>query len=419
MSHKRKYLAFSLLMLAALPAQAYAEAGGDAESHSEMKKFISEGKAYIDARYRFEYVDQDGVANTAKASTLRTRLGFKSGLVHGFGMKVEVEDVSEIGSDAYNNTLNGKTDRPVVADPDGTEVNEAYLSYEGVENTTIHAGREAIKLDNVRFVGDVGWRQNNQTYDNAHIVNTSVPDLKLMYGFIWNVNRIFGDDSPVGDLDTETHLVNVKYTGIPAAAITAYAYLLDIEDVPGLSSSTYGVRANGSSEMNESMKLLYDGEYAYQEDYADNPTSYSAQYWRAELGAEMNGLTIRGGYESLGSDDGVAAVSTPLATLHKWNGWADKFLATPANGLNDAYAGVKYSMAGISDSLQKFSVEAIYHYFSSDEQSTKYGEEWDFNLLTKVCEHVNLGVKYARYDAANFATDTEKIIFTLQTGFSQ
>ena len=300
--------------------------GGSGAMTNAIEKFMTDGKAYLDGRYRFEYVDQDGIEKNAKASTLRSRLGFTSGSLLGLRAKVEVEDVTEIGNDNFNNTINGRDEYPVVADVEGTEINEAHLSLEAIPDTVLRGGREALKLDNLRFVGDVGWRQNNQTFDGVNLTNKSIEDLKLFYAFFGKVNRIFGEDSPNGEFDTNSHLFNISYTGVDALALTPYIYLFDVEDAPALSNVSYGLRAHGKSELDEGLWLLYDGEYSYQEDYEDNPVKYSANYWRAGAGFQLSSLTISGGFESLGSDDGIKAFSTPFATLHAWNGWADKFL---------------------------------------------------------------------------------------------
>lgn len=381
--------------------------------HSEMRKFIGESSVYLDNRYRFENVDQDGLPHDANASTLRTRLGLLSGEVFGFTSKLEIENVTQVGNSSYNDTINGETDYPVVVDPDGTEVNEAYLQYKAIPNTVLTGGRQALKLDDLRFVGDVGWRQNNQTMDGANIQNTSIDDLSLFYGFVGNVNRIFGEDSDMGDLTTKVHLVNIAYTGIEQLQLTTYAYLLDIEDADALSSATYGVRAHGASPLSDALKLLYDVQYAYQQDYADNPVDYDAHYYHAQTGVSLSGVVAKVGYESLGSDDGQVAFSTPLATLHKWNGWADKFLNTPEQGLEDAYAMLGYTLDTQQEIIQKLAFKAFYHYFSAEENSTKYGSEWDLELVATLCPILSVGVKYANYDAANFAADTEKLIFTL------
>ena len=57
---------------------------------------------------------------------------------------------------------------------------------------------------------------------------------------------------------------------------------------------------------------------------------------------------VIGGYELLGSDDGKVAFNTPLATKHKFNGWADKFLGTPKEGLEDVYLTAKGKVSGVN-----------------------------------------------------------------------
>ena len=81
----------------------------------------------IDERYRFEFVDQANFVKDARASTLRSRIGVESPLIHYFRLAIEFENVAELGDDDFNNTINGKTDRPVVADVESSEVNQALF----------------------------------------------------------------------------------------------------------------------------------------------------------------------------------------------------------------------------------------------------------------------------------------------------
>ena len=46
-------------------------------------------------------------------------------------------------------------------------------------------------------------------------------------------------------------------------------------------------------------------------------------------------VTVKAAYESL-EGNGARGFSTPLATLHAFQGWADVFLNTPADGVDDA-----------------------------------------------------------------------------------
>ncbi len=126
---------------------------------------LTSGTASGDIRYRYEFVDQDNSLNNARASTIRTRLGYRTGEYQGFEAFLEAENVTAVGNENYNSTINGNTKRSVVADPTETEINQAYLRYKGFENTSLTYGRQRIALDNHRFIGNVGWRQNEQTFD--------------------------------------------------------------------------------------------------------------------------------------------------------------------------------------------------------------------------------------------------------------
>ncbi|MCB0358432.1 MAG: alginate export family protein [Bdellovibrionales bacterium] len=379
-----------------------------------IEPLVEDGSVYLDERYRFEYVDEAGLPKTAKASTLRTRLGVETGELVGFSGKLEFENVSAIGNQLYNSTVNGQVEYPVVADPEVTSVNEAYVSFSGLDQTVLRVGREALKIGDERFIGDVGWRQNNQTYDGVNISTEIIPDTRLFYGYVARVNRIFGDDSPVGKFDTDLHLVNLRYAINAQNSVSPYLYLLDIEDAAADSSATVGAQASGGAAVSADVRANYDANFAYQTDYADNPVEYSAIYWRGQLGLEAFGLGLSGGFESLGSDDGIKAFSTPFATLHAWNGWADRFLTVPDGGLHDAYAGASYSITDIGEYISKVSSKVVYHYFSSDEGSAKYGDEVDVLLGFDFHRFVSAGVKYAVFESAGFSRSVDKLIVTIQ-----
>ncbi|MFT6030425.1 MAG: hypothetical protein ACI8O8_002170 [Oleiphilaceae bacterium] len=75
----------------------------------------------------------------------------------------------------------------------------------------------------------------------------------------------------------------------------------------------------------------------------------------------------------MGAGTGSISCETPLATLYKFNGWADVFLNTPADGLTDLYASAAGKVSG-----GKWMV--AYHEFDSDEGSTDLGSELDISF---------------------------------------
>lgn len=360
-------------------------------------------KAVLSFRYRFEHVDQAGIADKAEASTLRTRLSLETAEFKDFTLLAQLANVAAIGSERYNSTRNGLTEFPVVADPEGTELNLLYLSYSPAA-INLFLGRQRINRDNQRFIGGVAWRQNEQTYD-SFTAGGLFSDWRLDYGYIREVKRIFGPDegSPSAGFDSNSHIFNIGFQRWDVADIRGYLYLLDLENAPTSSNRTYGIRLTGERELAEDRRLEYAAEYAHQSDYGENPTDYSAHYHLLELGGSLDRFSLNFGWEVLGGDANVAGRQfiTPLATLHIFQGWADKFLNTPDAGVDDKYVRFSVTVAGVTANV-------VYHDFSAESGSQAYGDEWDFSLARTFFDRHKLLFKYADYNADTFATDTTK-----------
>ena len=410
-----KGLALTLAALLTTTAPAFA-----ATSSDDPEVLIKNGSFFGEVRYRYENVDQETFTHDAGAHTVRTNVGFKTGVYHDFRGLIEAQIVRNIGDEDFNSTTNGQTAFPVIADPDVSEINELWLSWSGLPQTTIKAGRQKINLDNQRFVGTVGWRQNDQTFDALQVTNSSIEDLDLMYTHIINVNRIFGDDNALGDLDSEIHIAHASYKFTDWLKVTGYGYWFDFDELQGRSSQTYGIRATGKAPINDNWTFGYEAEYATQDDHAGNPASYDEDYYHIAPSIAGYGLKVFGGYEVL-EGDGTNAFQTPLATLHKFNGWADAFLNTPANGLEDAYIGATYKVNGTNTMLDGTKFTAVYHDFEGEE-SGDFGDELDlavgrsFTLpdAGQPFKKLNVLLKYADYDGDGGIASREK--FWLQFG---
>lgn len=409
MYESKKNLAVRTLFLAFVVSSPWLWGSQALAEEAEQKatsvgEAISKGKATLSFRYRYEYVDQTGIDEQAKASTLRTRLGLETADYKNFKLLLEFNNVSVIGSDRYNSTRNGKTEFPVVADPKGTVVNRAYVGFSPQDNE-LKLGRQRINLDNQRFIGAVGWRQNEQTFDSFTLGNQSLSDFNLRYGYIWEVKRLFGPDegTPPAEFDSDSHVLNAHFSRWPEAKLSAYAYFFDFENAPTSSNNTYGLRLIGRVDPNRDWTLRYAAEFARQSDYGDNPNDYTADYHVLEVGAEYRRVTLNLGWEVLGGDENEAGKQfiTPVATLHKFQGWSDKFLNTPDAGVDDRYAALHLSFFDAVASL-------IYHRFQADAGGQKYGDEWDFALSKTIAKKHKLLLKYADYNADGFATDTTK-----------
>jgi hypothetical protein len=368
----------------------------------ELATAFKDGTFDVDLRYRYEYVDDDLATKDANASTLRTRLVYKSADFRDFSVTLNMDDLRPIVGDNFNDTRNGKTQYAVVADPKGTDLNLASLNYTGLKNTAIVFGRQRIIRANARFIGNVGWRQNEQTYDSLSI-NYKLPDrLDVFYAYVDSVKRIFGPDAPdngptASRFKSDSHLFDASYTFNPAIVLSGYAYLLDLENAPAASSETYGVRLSGAPKIGSDFTVTYVAEYAEQEDYADNTNDYDAGYYVLEAGLNWSMFGIKAGYEVLEADGATGqSFQTPLATGHKFNGWADRFLATPAGGLEDLYIVGSANILGGKMSL-------VYHDFSQETGGADYGDEIDFVANWKLGEHYSVLGKFALYSGDSSA----------------
>ena len=154
------------------------------------------------------------------------------------------------------------------------------------------------------------------------------------------------------------------------------------------------------------MTFLYRGEVATQSDYGNSPFNYSTTYYLLEGGLKVGAVTVKVGWELLGSDN-RQGFKTPLATLHKFNGFADLFLATPGTGLQDLYV----SMAG--SPIPDLTLAAFYHKFTTGGGSTDYGSEIDLVASYKIDKRFTAIAKYASYDSAGYAIDTDRLTFEL------
>ena len=369
-----------------------------------LAQAVRESDFIVDWRLRYESVEQTGMAETAEALTGRLRFGFQTAPLAKTRLLVEGVWIGA-GIDDYNSTTNGRTQFPVVADPSGfVDLNRLAISNKSLEHTTLTFGRQRIVLDDTRFVGNVAWRQDEQTFDGlrAQIDGSAV---KVDVSWSNQVNRVFGPDSPVGRWHGDVALANVGHP-FKAGTLTAFDYYLDLTDAAAASSNTLGLRFAGNKPIGK-LSSNYTLSYARQVDAGANLANFSLPYAMIEGGLTFNkkpNVTL--GYERLGSN-GAVGFSTPLATLHAFQGWADKFLATPGAGIDDKYVKFAYPF-GKHGAFTSLSALAWYHDFSADQGSTHFGDEVDLQLVART-KKITLTLKYATYDAENLFTDTSKL----------
>lgn len=386
---------------------------GNTANSTTPGEAVASGTPTLNLRPRYEYADQAG-KETGQAATLRTLAGWRTGSWQGLSGTVELIDVGRLDDD-YNDNLNGKTQYPVIADPDNTDINQLYLDYTGLPDTKLRAGRQSIKLDNVRFIGNIEFRQVMQVFNGVTMENSSLPDTRLYAGYLGRVKNVNTKQH-----DTDTILLNARYATTPNDALVGYGYFQDQNDAiaatafqgaapADASNRSIGLRADGAHPLNADWKILYTAEYAKQADYSGGDPRIDASYTRLGIGGQWHDLFLRADQEVLGSNDGRYAFQFPLATNHLFQGWADQFLTTPRQGIRDRFvtAGAK---------IEKAQLLAEFHDFRSDFANIDFGKEFDFSISYPLLPKLLGKIEYADYQAGDTASgkvDLTRVWITL------
>ncbi len=359
-------------------------------------------------RPRYEFAD-DSVKDEANAFTTRFALGVKTGLagIEGLSAFGQIMAVTNFGYDEYAPEQAGYA---LIADPQNSRVTQAYLDYK-MGDTSLRAGRQMINLDDQRFIGAVGWRQMPQTYMGYTLTNSSIENLDLMAMYVTDIYGVT-DALTKG---TESVFLHADYKAMPELKLSAYGYLLGD---PVFGSDTYGLMASGKVGM-----FNYIAEAATQQDASLEYNSLGkpdvdAMYFRGDISTNYNGFILGAAYESLGDADGKAhGFTTPLATLHKWQGFADVFLGYTGRsgnefGLEDLYGKVGY----VSPKFGK--LLAIYHTFNTQETKSGFsddvGSELDLLYTYKFSNGIDFLAK-----AAFFSGETNSILSQLDKPVAQ
>ena len=365
---------------------------------------ITGGKPSVMLRYRYEYYDQDGLADDGRASTQRIAIGYETKPFKGFSLLGQFEGVASLGNDLYRIPTvphQNKTTRPIIADPIGNELNQAYLKYAS-SKLTVKVGRQDYFLNNSRFISISTWRQDNQTLDAAQVLYTPTKSLSLNYVFIDQVNRVVGNKATDGQLKMSSHVFNGTFKRPNRVSLAAYGLMLDYETAPANSTNTFGLRVEGPYKLSDSLALVYAAEYANQRAAGDNPASFAVNYILGEVGVLHKGMTYKVQYSVRGGS-GANRLQAPLA--HPWDGFVEKWLITPENGLKVASG----TIAGSIKKLNGLSFAFTAYDYSADTGGMHYGRELDYHLeyrFLKLDKNWAIGTRFGYYQADDLLTDS-------------
>jgi len=370
-----------------------------------------------DIRLRYQNLDENNVTQNATALTARFLGNIEVDIFDKTSILAEVEGVfAPIGD--YNDGTGNQPLFPVIPDPEGIELNRLQIISEAIPKTRLTIGRQRLALDDWRFIGAFPFRQNGQTIEAVRVETTAFGPGILDVGYFHKVRRPLGGDNVNGVFTGDSYFANYNLA-TPIGRFSAFHYATDLQTGPPdlltdtASSQTTGARVLGRRDW-DNFSVVWEGSYARQSDYADNPNAYSADYGLAELTIKPHGFSFKARAEILGSDNGQG-LQTPLASLHKFQGFADRFLVTPEDGVRDYSAFIQYDFgaAGPFNDIKSF---ARHHWFQADTDGRNYGREWNLSLKAKI-NKIGLALEYADYKAETFSTDTRTVFLTTEISF--
>lgn len=373
-------------MIAAAPA---VYAGSPVVTESSSGDWIT---PTLNIRSRYEFGEVDGL-DASHAFTFRERLGMKTSAWNGFSAVVEGEFTQAVIDDYHGGAVGVNPNDPsntAIADPETEELNQLFLQYAGFETIT-KIGRQRLIYDNAAFIGNVGWRQNEQTFDAISFANKSITDLTFNYAYLSQINRIFGSDADgalpnVQDVDASVHLLNASYTGIQGITLGTYAYIMNFEQFGGWDNNTFGVSAKGKA-----LGLDLYGELAMQ-DKAGAAGTDEAYYTHLTATKALGTQSLTLGFEHLD-----AGLKTPLSTVHAFNGYADAFIAGRLGGTHRGLSNLY-----VAHTLPIFwgmKWTNSLHAMGDNEISTGYGWEFDSVLAKKFNDQFSAIAKFAHFES--------------------
>lgn len=368
------------LILAAIPVAASAQAT-DADA-----------RILFESRLRGETVDQQGFMDRAHALTLRTRLGWRSPTAHGLQLLVEGEGVAVL-DDRYSAPVDPVPGLPAVADGQTVELNRAQVQWTGLPGTEVTVGRQRLIVGNSRFVGNAGWRQNEQTFDAVRLATTALKPVTLTYVFADRVQRPLGHEHAQGVWRGDIHLLQAE-ADTPLGRLSGFGLAVDLDNAPAQSSTTVGARLTGSRPMTDDLSLTWAGEYATQSDNGANPADYSLDFQAAAVGLQTPRWSAGVGYERL-DGDGVSGFQTPLGSGHGFLGWSDVITTTPAFGVRDLFLRGHVG-APVWGRTLRLSAEA--HAFHDADGAFALGRELDLSAALPIDRHWSVELKAAHFD---------------------
>ena len=370
-----------------------------------------------DTRVRYDFIDQEALPETATALTLSARVAAEWSPTDWVSGLIELEGVGALIDD-YSDLPGAAPTKPLIPDPEHFDINRLQVQATLSQNAFVSYVRQTLRIDDQRFLGMAPFRQNTRSYDAVRLSVRTDRSHTLQAGYVAKVNRPLGNRSDLGEFDSDSWFASANFQ-TPIGRVGVFNYALDLETGPDLNrnrafaSQTTGIRYDGRYHRSD-LKLDLEASYARQEDYADNPLTYSADYYLVDVKAFFGNLETSLRLERLGAG-GAQSFQTPLASLHKFQGEADVFLSTPIDGIADTSLALKYN-GGAVGPFKDVTPTLRVHKFEADRGGATYGQEIDLVVQANLSD-LKVKIGLADYRADTFSSDRQRLFASLTKRF--
>ena len=353
-------------------------------------------KPKLEIRPRYEYVEQKN-NNLKSANALTTRISVGLKLKELFHLKNLESYIEATGVFAtIDNYSPEKSKYELVPDPQNTRFTQIYLNYT-LNKTSFIVGRKFVIIDDHRFIGNVGWRQMPQSFGVVAISDNTVKNLNLLIAGIYERKGIINKLNEEWEFGKWPLIIDINYKFNELFKVKGFSYL--ITDT----HNTYGIKASGKYKTSIG-KVSYLAEYAKQTDpyKTDNLTTkpdIDTNYYRIGIKTNISGFLGGIEYTHFGDKNGKSkGFSTPLATLHAFDGWSDVLLAGAGGGFDYGLDEYKLTAGYKNKKIGKFLINyLIFNSYKSQPTGNNIGTELDLLYTKKLTKRFSLLLKSAFY----------------------
>ena len=369
----------------------YSQDSGQAPGIPEA---IAGGRPIVELRPRYNRLDESNYPDLGEGGTMRTTLGWITAPYYGVRVRFEVLNASHIGTRQFNDDGSqiNTSPYPLLPDPQYTGVNQAYAEYDNEAGLEVKLGRQAVRLDNQRWVSDNDFRQIPQLFEGGALTYTGIERTELAAAYYSKVRTTSGVTN-----DLRLITLRAAWNPVEGHSLALYAVMHDQAAngaFTGFADNSYrvvGAKAEGSVAGFKGIDVPYLAEYAQQRPYAGGDSRIDANYWRLGAGLSTDRWTARYDYEVKGSNGGQYGVQMPLTDFYQYNGWTLHFFNTPRQGLHDQWLTLRWA-------IDPLTLYAESHRFHSGFGGIDFGRENDVGVTWDILGNLAVRLQYARYD---------------------